>query len=294
MQQTTLLAALALLSGADAFWRMPCLSRTGLARIDPLMDRGLISDHAHAVHGGSNFGFNTQYEDLLNSNCTSCSVTQDKSAYWTPPLNFIYSNGTSVLVPQVGGMLAYYLLFGENITAFPENFRMLAGDTRRRNFTLTQPDPPKSEWPGTPDGTESALRQKALGFNCLNYAKAPEPSLYRHQLPNKTYIDDNCPQGLRLELMFPSCWNGRDPYAEDHKSHMRYSTLVMDGDCPSGFETRVPSLFYETIWNTSVFKGEDGQFVLGNGDPTGKLSLIHLLRRRSLYVGLVRNQVVLD
>ena len=28
------------------------------------------------------------------------------SAYWTPTLNFIYSNGTTVIVEQVGGMLA--------------------------------------------------------------------------------------------------------------------------------------------------------------------------------------------
>lgn len=36
----------------DAFWRMPCRSRTGLARLDPLMDSGELSDHAHTIHGG--------------------------------------------------------------------------------------------------------------------------------------------------------------------------------------------------------------------------------------------------
>lgn len=44
--------------------------------------------------------------DLQGSSCTSCEVTQDKSAYWTPSLHFQYSNGTTVIVPQVGGMLA--------------------------------------------------------------------------------------------------------------------------------------------------------------------------------------------
>lgn len=38
--------------------------------------------------------------------CTSCEVTQDHSAYWTPSVHFQYSNGTNVMVPQVGGMLA--------------------------------------------------------------------------------------------------------------------------------------------------------------------------------------------
>lgn len=38
--------------GVDAFWRMPCRSRTGLARMDPIMDPGEVSDHVHAIHGG--------------------------------------------------------------------------------------------------------------------------------------------------------------------------------------------------------------------------------------------------
>jgi hypothetical protein len=44
---------LSLLQFADAFWRMECMSRTGLARIDPLVNFGTLSEHAHAVHGGS-------------------------------------------------------------------------------------------------------------------------------------------------------------------------------------------------------------------------------------------------
>jgi len=36
-----------------AFWRMPCLSRSGLARIDPLVSFGTASEHAHYIHGSS-------------------------------------------------------------------------------------------------------------------------------------------------------------------------------------------------------------------------------------------------
>jgi hypothetical protein len=50
---TQLAAAAALLSGAaDAFWRMPCQARTGLARIDPIVNPGDVSPHSHAIHGG--------------------------------------------------------------------------------------------------------------------------------------------------------------------------------------------------------------------------------------------------
>lgn len=50
---------------------------------------------------------------LLESDCTSCGVTQDKSAYWTPALYFMHEDGTAEMVDQVGGMLAYvaYLVF---------------------------------------------------------------------------------------------------------------------------------------------------------------------------------------
>ncbi|ORY19293.1 hypothetical protein BCR34DRAFT_210422 [Clohesyomyces aquaticus] len=211
----------------------------------------------------------TTYDDLMASDCTSCRVKQDKSAYWTPTMNFIYQNGTTVVVPQIGGMLAYYLLFGENIQPFPKDFRMLAGDTRLRDFPGPFPDKPKSEW-GPADKTQLLLGQKALGFNCLDYTpgKVPEASMYRHRMPSKEYMDANCKDGIRAELFFPSCWNGETD-SKDHKSHMRYPDLVNGGECPKGFETRVPSLFYETIWNTAAFKDEEGQFVFANGDPTG-------------------------
>lgn len=163
---------------------------------------------------------------------------------------------------------SYYFLYGENVTAFPQNFRMLAGDPFQRDFTWPIPDPPKSLWSGVQE-SQAALRQKALGFNCLNYAQPPEPSLYRHFMPNKTYLDEHCTDGLRLELMFPSCWNGKDVDSPDHKSHVAYPSLVMDGTCPQGYEARLVSLFFETIWNTYAFKDTEGFFALADGDPTG-------------------------
>jgi hypothetical protein len=145
---------------------------------------------------------------------------------------------------------------------------MVAGDPFQRNFTLPVPDPPKSEWTGE-HGTQKALAAKAIGFNCLNYKGPAEPSLERHFLPNKTYLDEHCTDGVRFELMFPSCWNGVDLDTEDHHSHVAYPSLVMDGTCPEGFETRLVSLFFETIWDTYAFKDYDGFFSLANGDPTG-------------------------
>jgi hypothetical protein len=183
-------------------------------------------------------------------------------------------------VPQTGGMLAYYLLFknkDEKLEAFPPGFQMLAGDTRQRNFSLAFPDTEKSLWGNNPEElTQTNLGLKGLGFNCLHYGKKPEPSMYRHFMPDKAYLDANCRDGIRAEIFFPSCWNG-ELDSPDHKDHMRYPTLVNGGDCPSSHPKRVPSLFFETIWDTNKFNGKDGEFVWSNGDPTGMLDCPLLL-----------------
>ena len=139
----------------------------------------------------------------------------------------------------------------------------------RRNFTCAVPEPPKSLWTGF-ETTQDALQQKALGFNCLNYNESPEPSLGRHFLPNKTFLDQFCTNGLRTEVMFPSCWDGKSfQDIHDQSSHLTFPSLVMTGNCPAGWDLRLPSLFYETIWGTEQYIGRQGQFLFSQGDPTG-------------------------
>lgn len=142
---------------------------------------------------------------------------------------------------------------------------MIAGDPHLRNFSY--PYVEKSHWQDS-DRTEAALRQKAVGFNCLNYA---EPANAALGLRNITVIPDmanTCADGLRAEVFFPSCWNGEDD-PTNFRDHMRYPSLMDDGTCPEGFETRLVSLFFETIWDVAAFKGQQGQFVFSTGDPTG-------------------------
>lgn len=262
-------AAVALLSGTtNAFWRMPCHERTALLRLDPIVDKGTASSHGHSIFGGSNFAETTTYDMLRASTCTSCQFGDDKSAYWTPSLHFVHKDGKTEIVPQVGGMLAYYLLLGDNIKAFPKGFQMVAGDSRLRNFTRPLPDPPTAEWTDE-DKTQLALGQKAIGFNCMNYNRAPEGSRQRHVFPDKEFLDANCANGIRAEIMFPSCWNGKDVSSPDHRSHVAYPSFIDGGECPEGFPVRLPTLFYETIWNTYAFKGIEGMLSWANGDPTG-------------------------
>jgi uncharacterized protein DUF1996 len=156
---------------------------------------------------------------------------------------------------------------------------MIAGDSNRRNYSIGDTDykaadPEKSLWGQLGQTSQVDLAQRAIGFNCLNYHKNPEGSLYRHYLPDKDYLDANCPMGVRFEIMFPSCWDGKNTDSEGHNKHVAYPDLVMNGNCPPGFDTRLPGLFYETIWDTHAFVGKPGKFVISNGDVLGKMAPI--------------------
>ncbi|KAK0739574.1 hypothetical protein B0T21DRAFT_284510 [Apiosordaria backusii] len=284
MKVTSSLAVLASVGLSEAFWRMECRGRVGLARLDPIVAPGRASQHAHAIFGSngefiflltaiSGFSMNAGHAELRAGSCTSCAALEDKSAYWSPQMYFKHEDGTFEEVTQAGGMLAYYLLNKDagnpdkGVKAFPNGFRMVAGDSNRRNYSIgtrnyMDADPEKSLWAMLGETSQEDLAQRAVGFNCLDYNKKPEGALVRHYLPEKGYLDGNCPDGIRLELMFPSCWNGKDLDSANHRSHVAYPDLVTDGWCPKGFDTKLPSLMFEIIYETNKFNGIPGEFSL--------------------------------
>ena len=156
------------------------------------------------------------------------------------------------------------------MVAFPLGFRMIAGDFRRRNASMCDVTKPMSSWNAT-DMSQDCLAAKAVGMNCLKYSPAfqTEGSMQYNYLRNSSFVRSTCVDGLRAEILFPSCWNGRDIDSPDHKSHILYPSLGKTGVCPPGFPIRTPTLFYETIWDVHVFANEPGEFVFANGDPTG-------------------------
>lgn len=156
----------------------------------------------------------------------------------------------------------------QKVEAFPNGFQMIAGDNYRRGSSLPNPDPkPLGPWPNS---SQELRAERATGFNCLHYNKQPnEGTFFRHSIPEKSFLDEYCTDGLRLELMFPSCWNGEMDGGSTFKSNLAYPDGVNVGNCPQGFDRRLVGLMYETIFATERFKGVPGSFVLANGDPTG-------------------------
>ncbi|KAI9714898.1 MAG: hypothetical protein M1820_000187 [Bogoriella megaspora] len=249
------LASAALFGNADAFWRMNC-AKVQTGRIDPIISPGKVSSHAHTIVGAANIGVNATYNSLFNSQCTSCEIQDDKSAYWSPLLYYHHANGSFEEVPHYGSVI-YYLARGvnqQNIVPFPPGFQMLSGNTAARSY-----DNITKTW-GNATYASRPIADR-VSFNCL--AAGPP-------LPEQPYMfDTDCANGLRAQIHFQSCWNGIDLYKSD-QSHVAYLSQIDDGACPPGYPVQLPHLFMETLYGVAnVDTSDGGQFVFAMGDPTG-------------------------
>ncbi|KAJ2922961.1 hypothetical protein H1R20_g14123, partial [Candolleomyces eurysporus] len=249
-----------------------------------LVTPGVVSPHVHQIIGGDAFNL-TMHPDLdipSLATCTTCRFKEDKSNYWTAVMYFKHPNGTFFRVPQIpnhfvgttnGGMTVYYVQpGGQKVTAFPKGFRMITGDPSIRTGVPSDP---------------ARVGSWALSFRCWD---SPDPfgpsNTYPPgagqydtiHLPNK-----KCNGGIRSNILFPSCWDGKNTDSPGHSSHVAYpmgtvnpnvGILGFAGTCPYTHPIRVPHILYEIYWDTARFNSmwpTDGSqpLVLSMGDPTG-------------------------
>ncbi|KAF5342399.1 hypothetical protein D9611_001382 [Ephemerocybe angulata] len=248
---STAFLALCMSATANAYWLMGANAITK-ERIDPIVNPGKVSGHTHIVFGGSNFGLTASTENMRKSECSSVPVKEDKSNYWAPLLYFQWANGSFSSLD--GGSVIYYLFNDKagTTTAFPPDFRMLSGDPTLRSYNATSP------------------AQLAIDFLCLDF----NGQTTKHTgLPEK-----QCPSGIRSQVNFPSCWDGKNVDSPDHKSHVAFRSGGPDsGDClDPKYPVNLPRIFMELYWNTGEFDKVRSQamnpnqpFVFAYGDPTG-------------------------
>ncbi|KAI2613481.1 WSC-domain-containing protein [Hypoxylon fragiforme] len=241
--------------GVEAYWRMSC-SLIQTSRLDPIVSPGAVSAHVHKVSGASNFGLSNTYQDLIDSQCTSCEIQDDKSIYWTPQLYYEHANGSFEEVPN-GGTVVYYLGRGENrsnIEPFPPGFKMVSGDPYLRADSTTAVTSSNN------NNFQTRPISDRVSFNCLDSSGSA---------PEKNYMfSTDCDNGLRAQIQFPSCWNGQD-YQRD-QSHVAYMSGIDNGICPPSHPRQLVHLFFEVLYGVNDIKKEaGGRFVFANGDPTG-------------------------
>lgn len=246
------LALTALAASANGYWLMGIEDFITTERLDPVVTPGKVSGHVHSVLGGSNFRMSVDTASLRQSACTSVPIPQDKSAYWFPHLYFYWGNGS--VTSAEGGAVIYYLYSDKpgTTTAFPDDFRMVSGNPALRSYDPT------------------SFAQQAVTYLCLNFKGT---STRHNELPAR-----QCPDGIRAQINFPSCWDGKNVDSADHKSHVSFPSGGPDsGTCSDPkFPVTIPRIFLEIYWNTVAFDSVRNKamntsqpFVFAHGDPTG-------------------------
>jgi hypothetical protein len=238
--------------GGVTMLRFGC-AQVVIDRLDPLVNPGEVpSTHVHQIVGGNAFNATMTTGDVSQvASCTTCEFSEDFSNYWTANVYFKARNGSYKRVPQDsaalqfsdqfstqigGGVLVYYVSAQPGkITAFKPGFRMLVGDPNERQRTGTTLKRQNCyrcyPGPGLRGGDTAAPCQGSIDTEA--FPKAP------------------CVGGIRTNIHFPTCWDGKNLDSPNHKDHVAYPTtgpatfLSLGGSCPSTHPVRIPQLMYE-------------------------------------------------
>jgi hypothetical protein len=176
--------------------------------------------HTHDFFGNRSTDAGSDYESMMDGG-TSCELEADTAGYWVPTL--LRPDGTPV---QVRFMFAYYRdlpVFGGPASAFPPDFRMIAG------------------YPNVQTGT-----YKRLGWSCSDSD------------PWVATPADCGSRFVKLHLIFPNCWDGVRLDSPDHRSHVAYP---VGGHCPDSHPVKLPQLSthvtYDVQDGTGYFLSSD-------------------------------------
>ncbi|KAJ3045088.1 hypothetical protein HDV00_011813 [Rhizophlyctis rosea] len=260
--------------GSGAF-SVSCYRAQAIARMDPIVNPGALANHAHIVWGGNGFAMKMGDRDALNAGCTTCNVKADRSNYWIPQLYNRNRNGTLTAVrsgPRQPSGLPSILDFEEapavyykyntsfscpgkcaRIRAFPPGFRMLAGNAAYNR--------PGQSAPAT------------VTYKCVGNPQIGQYSFEDWSF-NKKY---KCPGGIRAELTFPQCWDGKNlapktvSSAEGTKTTVSHVAYSSNSGCPKSHPVKIMQLFYEFLFYTDDYwEGSNPpQLVWATGDETG-------------------------
>ncbi|KAG6826748.1 hypothetical protein H0H93_016238, partial [Arthromyces matolae] len=116
----------------------------------------------------------------------------------------------------------------------------------------------------------TSYAQQAVTFLCLDFSGT---SVRYNSLPPVS-----CPSGVRAQINFPSCWDGKNTDSVDHKSHVAFLSGGPDsGTCKDpNFPVTLPRIFMEVYWDTVSFDSMRSEamnstqpFVFAYGDATG-------------------------
>jgi hypothetical protein len=206
------------------------------ANDDPILDPGKQGQSmAHDFFGNTSTSATSTAATLLGGS-TTCSTTNDASAYWTPVL---YQNGVPITPLHNLIYWAGLQRSSPSVVAPPVGVEMIAGN----------------ENASAPQST------KVIDWRCAGPAIQPTSN-----------VPVNCPgtKGLELRVTFPSCWNG-STLTGASQTNVVYSE---GSQCPAGYPVRIPTVVFHVVYpittatglTLSMGPGQQGSTDTAHGD----------------------------
>ena len=199
---------------------------------DPIVYPGdADASHLHVFFGNTTADADSTLESLLDKD-TTCEQKQDTASYWAPAL----LDKGQLIVPVKS--VAYYRaglgVDPKSVVAFPAGLMMIAGDA-----LATEPQP-----------------TSVVAWSCGSGGM-------REAVPPSCSVD----RGLRLDITFPDCWDGKNLDVAGHRKHMYYSSK---GKCPSTHPVAVPQLIFSVAYpvhgDASELQLASGGLLTGHAD----------------------------
>ena len=172
--------------------------------VDPIVMPGHTGmSHLHEFFGNTTTNENSTGATLL-AGSTTCSDSNDRSAYWVPAL---FQDG--VRVAPIGARVMYEGR-GAGVTAFPAGFMAVAGRTDQT-----------AAW-----GCAAPGQRLTLGTSVASVPTCATGSR------------------LVAQINFPQCWDGSSLDSADHISHLVFGTSSAGQAtvCPADHPVRVPQV----------------------------------------------------
>jgi hypothetical protein len=207
------------------------------ANDDPILMPGRAGQAmAHDFFGNTTTSATSTATELVSGPST-CSTSDDASAYWTPVL---YQNGDPITPTHNLIYWAGLHATDPTVTAPPAGLELIAGN----------------------ENAMTAQSTRVVAWRCAT------PSV---QTPSATPV--NCPgtNGLELRVTFPSCWNGSTLNGASQTNAVYPSA---DAQCPAGYPVRIPTVVFHVVYpitsdtglTLSMGPGQQGSTDTAHGD----------------------------
>lgn len=170
--------------------------------------------HLHLYFGNTKSNANSTHSSLSSLGNSTCSGgISDRSSYWIPA---VLNAAGKPVVPNDN--FIYYKSSGSSgFKDVPDGLKMIAGNSKAK-------------------GPERIF---SYYWECRNASLG--------QLARAKYIPSCAPGNiLRLQIIFPQCWDGFNLDSTNHQSHMSY---LVKNSCPTSHPVRIPNISFVMNWN---------------------------------------------